>query len=99
MLPGADDSGTGEQTEGGVERRKPTIPVLENGNHNFPALKKRLREIKDWVAVEHPEMKTDAAYVAADPDTLYQVIVHTLDASRDDATGLLFPQVAFTQIR
>ncbi|MBK8014034.1 MAG: biopolymer transporter ExbD [Deltaproteobacteria bacterium] len=99
VLPGETEEGSGEITEEGVEKRPPTIPLLPDGNYNFAALKARLREIKDWIANEHTELETTGLYVAAEATTPYEVVVKTLDASRDDTRGDLFPAVAFTEIR
>jgi biopolymer transport protein ExbD len=84
--------GTGELTPDGVERTKPTVPKRADGTYDFPMLARKLRAIK----TSFP--KATAVYVAADENISYGVIVKTLDASREDASGLLFPNVAFTQI-
>lgn len=92
VLPGEEEEGTGELTADGVERSAPTIPKKADGTYDFPALARKLRGIK----AAFPD--TTAVYVAADDGISYEVIVKTLDASREDARGLLFPNVAFTQI-
>lgn len=86
------EEGTGELTPDGVERSKPTIPLKADGTFDFPALARKLRAIKNSFP------KTTSVYVAADENIPYEAIVKTLDASREDASGLLFPNVAFTQI-
>lgn len=84
--------GTGELTPDGVERTKPTVAKRPDGSYDYPGLARKLRAIKN----QFP--KATAVYVAADENIPYGVIVKTLDASREDASGLLFPNVAFTQI-
>jgi biopolymer transport protein TolR len=86
------EEGTGELTPDGVERTKPTIPMKADGSFDYPALARKLRAIKNSFP------KTTSVYVAADENIPYEVIVKTLDASREDASGQLFPNVAFTQI-
>ena len=78
--------------EGQPVKRSPTIPKKPDGTYDFSALTRKLRSIKQ----AFPDTK--AIYVAADDATAYQDIVKTLDASRSDKTGTLFPNVAFTQI-
>ena len=41
VLPGEDDSASGEMTPDGVDRRRPSIPMLPNGKYNFRGLKIR----------------------------------------------------------
>lgn len=88
VLPGA----TPESEQPEEAKRKPTIPKLANGKYDFKALTRKLRSIKNVF----PDV--EAIYVAADDTTAYQDIVKTLDASRSDSTGTMFPNVAFTQI-
>jgi biopolymer transport protein TolR len=91
VLPGETET-TGDLTADGVTRSAPTIPMRPDGTYDFPALARKLRGIK----VAFPD--TTAVFVAAEPQTAYEVIVKTLDATREDAQGILFPNVAFTQI-
>lgn len=93
VLPGEEQEGTGELTRDGVERSAPTIPNKPDGTYDYRALTRKLRAIK----AAFPD--TTSVYVAADDQTSYEVIVRTLDASREDQGGKLFPNVAFTQIR
>ena len=94
VLPGSEAST--ETNQEGVVKRKPTIPLKADRSYNFPALARRLRAIKDAVKEKFPN--ASSVYVAADDNINYEVIVKTLDASREDAKGKLFPNVAFTQI-
>ena len=91
VLPGETET-TGDLTADGVSRSAPTIPMRPDGTYDFPTLARKLRGIK----VAFPD--TTAVFVAAEPQTPYEVIVKTLDATREDAQGTLFPNVAFTQI-
>ena len=91
VLPGQEET-TGELTADGVTRSAPTVPKRPDGSYDFPALARKLRGIK----TAFPE--TQSVFVAAEPLTPYEVIVKTLDATREDAKGQLFPNVAFAQI-
>ena len=90
VLPGEEET-TGELTKDNVAKLAPTIPN-KNGQYDFPTLVRKLRGVK----TAFPD--TTAVFVAAEPATPYAVIVKTLDATREDAKGLLVPNVAFTQI-
>ena len=91
VLPGEAPPAEGEQPEQPAAQA-PTIPKKPDGSYDFSALTRKLRGIKN----AFPD--TAAIYIAADDTTAYQDIVKTLDASRSDGTGPLFPNVAFTQI-
>lgn len=93
VLPGeqAEDAPT-ELTADNVSKRPPTVPLLPDGSYDFKTLARKLRTIK----AAFPE--TESIYIAADNDVPYDLIVRTLDTSREDAKGELFPAVAFTQI-
>lgn len=91
VLPGEQET-TGELTKDNVEKLAPTIPKRADGSFDFPSLVRKLRGVK----TAFPD--TTAVFVAAEPSTPYEIIVKTLDATREDAQGLLFPNVAFTQI-
>jgi len=93
VLPG-DQEGEGpkELTADNVSKRPPTIPLLPDGSYDFTTLAKKLRTIK----TAFPE--TTSVYLAADNNVPYELVVKTLDTSREDAKGELFPAVAFTQI-
>lgn len=92
VLPG-EVQGTGEVTPDGVERHEPTVPKKADGSYDYPALTFKLRSIKTAFP------NAAAVYVAADDSIPYEILVKTLDASREDARGPLFPAVAFTQIQ
>lgn len=92
VLPGEDPEQQTEVTPDGVMKSPPTVPKRPDGSYDYPALARKLRAIK----TAFPDV--EAVYIAADEAIPYEVIVKTLDASREDAQGLLFPNVAFTQI-
>lgn len=94
VLPGEEAPADGEKAEGDAEKKAaPTIKRLANGEYDFRTLGAKLRGIKTAFPA------TDNLYIAADETTPYEVIVKTLDASREDKKGSLFPNVAFTQLR
>jgi biopolymer transport protein ExbD len=89
-----------EQTKDGVAKQPPTIPCLNAPvkpntlcKYDFVGLSHKLRSIKTVFP------KAVAVYLAADPNIPYQVIVKTLDSSRADKKGELFPAVAFSRLR
>ncbi|MEL6184381.1 MAG: biopolymer transporter ExbD [Myxococcota bacterium] len=93
VLPGQEaETATTEVTKDGVARTAPTVPLLRDGAYDFATLAKKMRGIKNAFP------STQAVYIAADNDIPYEVLVATLDATREDTQGLLFPAVAFTQI-
>jgi biopolymer transport protein ExbD len=92
---GISDEGFFIAAKGGVlpgAEGGPTIPKRADRSFDYAALSAKLRAIK----TAFPD--TDSVYIAADGDVPYGVIVHTLDASREDRQGPLFPGVAFTQV-
>lgn len=96
VLPGQTEE-TGDVSKQGITSKEPTVPRLKNGEYDFITLNTKLRAIKD----AFPE--TDSVYIAADDTVPYEVIVKTLDFSREDrsrnnAKKPLFPNVAFSQI-
>jgi biopolymer transport protein TolR len=86
----------GEEAEAAVSdpaaERAPTVPMRDN-DFDYRSLTAKLRAIK----VAYPD--TQSVFIAADDNIPYEVIVKTLDATRRDSKGDLFPNVAFTQIR
>ena len=93
VLPGeTEETANGQVTAEGVAKTPPTVPLLPDGAYDFARLSRKMRGIKNAFA------DTNAVYVAADENISYEVIVATLDATREDAQGPLFPAVAFTQI-
>lgn len=91
VLPGQSEE-SNEITQDGVTKRPPTIPLKADGGYDYPALRRRLREIK----TVFPD--ATAVYLTADSNTPYEIVVKTLDNSREDRKGLLFPNVAFSRI-
>ncbi|MBX2811285.1 MAG: biopolymer transporter ExbD [Myxococcales bacterium] len=93
VLPG-ETAATAQQkvTAEGVSKAPPTVPLLGDGAYNFRSLAVKMRGIKN----AFPDTK--AIYIAADDNIPYEVIVATLDSTREDDQGQLFPAVAFTQI-
>lgn len=70
----------------------PEIPRLGDGAFDYAALRRTMRTIKS----AFPDL--DALYLSADENIPYEVIVRTLDATREDELGRLFGSVAFTQV-
>lgn len=93
VLPGeeAKDGDADGLTADDLRSQPPTIPLTANGEYDFTALGRKLRTIKN----AFPE--TMAVNIAADRDITYALIVRTLDTSREDARGTLFPGVVFTK--
>jgi biopolymer transport protein TolR len=81
-----------ELTPDNVAKRPPTIPKKPDGAYDYAGLSAKLRSIK----TVFPD--SSQLFVAADATTPYEVLVRTLDASRADKTGALFPVVAFSKI-
>lgn len=92
VLPGEESGAPTELTPDGVTRSAPTIAKRADGSYDFPGLTVRLRQIKTAFP------KAESIFVAADDNIPYEILVKTLDASREDGRGPLFPAVAFTQI-
>jgi biopolymer transport protein TolR len=90
---GDEAAGVGtELTADNVAKRPPTIPLRADGTYDYPALTLKLRQIKTL----YPDAKE--VFLAADAAVPYEVIVKTLDHSREDSRGPLFPNVAFSKI-
>jgi biopolymer transport protein TolR len=71
----------------------PPIPKLPGGEYDYKALTEKLIELK---AVPENSRETKATF-NADANIPYEVVVHTLDAMREDRNGrLLFPDVVFS---
>lgn len=92
VLPGQAEGAADQVTAEGVAKTPPTIPLLADGAYDFRSLTRKMRGIKNAFSA------TQAVYVAADDNIPYEVIVATLDATREDSQGKMFPAVAFTQI-
>ncbi|HEY0710458.1 MAG TPA: biopolymer transporter ExbD [Polyangia bacterium] len=70
----------------------PPIPKLPNGEYDYKELTKKLAELK---AFPENAQETKATF-NADANVPYDVVVHTLDAMREDNGKLLFPDVNFS---
>lgn len=71
----------------------PIIPKLPSGEYDFKTLTEKLMEFK---ALPENARETKATF-NADAQIPYEVVVHTLDAMREDKNGkLLFPDVVFS---
>ncbi|MBK6684435.1 MAG: biopolymer transporter ExbD [Deltaproteobacteria bacterium] len=92
VIPGQEEAANLEMTAEGVTRAPPTVPKKPDGTYDYPTLARKLRAIKAL----YPD--ATAVYVAAEDTTPYEVIVKALDSCREDAQGMLFPNVAFSQI-
>jgi biopolymer transport protein TolR len=70
----------------------PTIPLKADGTYDYDALTEKMKEVKAAVSTpEHPESKV---IIAAEADTQYEVLVGTMDATRETKDHkLLFPDV------
>jgi biopolymer transport protein ExbD len=69
-----------------------TVPKKGNGEHDYAELTRCASELKkqnDRFAEE------TQVTITANPDVEYQVVIHTMDAFRNDADGELFPHVHF----
>jgi biopolymer transport protein ExbD len=84
VLPGENPGAPGQGA--------PTIPLKANGDYDYDALTKKMEEIK----TKYPA--TSQFFLAADKTVKYDVIIHTMDATRGDSTHVLFPDVAFAAI-
>ncbi len=91
VLPGETEESP-ELTADNVTKRPPTVPLKADGSYDYAQLRDKLRAIKTVFPDAH------AVFLAADADITYEVVVKTLDASREDSRGLLFPDVAFSRI-
>jgi biopolymer transport protein ExbD len=65
---------------------QPTIPKI-NDDYDYAALSKKMVEVK---SVFPRETKI---IITGDPGTIYDVIVHVMDATRNDGANILFPDV------
>ncbi|MGF1509514.1 MAG: ExbD/TolR family protein [Myxococcota bacterium] len=92
VLPGqTEEEQTKQLTAEEVQQQPPTIPLRPDGSYDFETLARKLRTIKEAFP------KTNAVNIAADKEITYDLIVKTLDTSREDARGELFPGVVFTK--
>lgn len=84
----------GEKDPNDPKRNRPLIPniVSPNGNriYNFEALQSKLSEFKGL------DNNEESMTITADPEVKFDVIIHTMDASRfDKENRVLFPKVSF----
>ena len=80
----------------GNKKGAPTIPLKENGNYNFKKLSEKLYEIKKQAEGQFSD--TNNIVIQANPDIPYQLLVNTMDASREISIKhrifTLFPDVS-----
>ncbi len=69
-----------------------TVPKRGTGEHDYAELTRCVSELKKQNERFAEESQVT---ITANPDVEYQVIIHTMDALRKDATGELFPNVHF----
>lgn len=94
VLPGESaEAAPVEITQDAIRSAPPTVALGADGQFDFSRLSAKLRGIKN----AFPNSK--AVFIVADPSIPYEIIVRTLDASREDARGPLFPQPTFAQMR
>jgi biopolymer transport protein ExbD len=84
VLPGVAEAAPGADPGAAV----PTIPLKADGTYDYDALTEKMKEIKGAFASE------SKLIVAADAETTYEVLVNTMDATRETKDRkLLFPDV------
>ncbi len=84
VLPGVAEAGASPS-----DTAPPTIPLKADGRYDYDSLTEKMKEIK--VAVGSDESKV---ILAAEADTQYEVLVATMDATRETKDRkLLFPDV------
>ena len=80
----------------GANDKEPSIPLTVDGNYNFEELSKKLHEIKKQALEIFSD--TDKVVIQAEPDINYQMLVTTMDATRniiiDNQKISLFPDVS-----
>ena len=80
----------------GKENNAPSIGLKEDGTHNYEELSKKLLEIKKEASEEFSD--TDKIVIQAEPEINYQLLVATMDATRniiiDSQKIPLFPDVS-----
>lgn len=84
-------AGSGGKLAPGCERRMPgrviTVPRNPDGSYDWAAL-------TACVARVHREFPDETQVIlSADPNIEYENIIHAMDAVREDANGVLFPDV------
>ena len=80
----------------GANAKEPTIALMKDGNYNFSELSKKLFEIKTEASKMFSD--TDKIVIQAEPNINYQLLVTTMDATRniviDHQKIFLFPDVS-----
>ncbi len=80
----------------GTEKGAPTIPLKEDGSYDFKQLSRKLYEIKKKAEGEFSD--TNNIVIQANPDISYQLLIDTMDASREiiikHRKVTLFPDVS-----
>lgn len=83
VLPGQTEGAAGSGTDGA-----PTIPLKGDGTYDFDALTAKMKEVKSEFPSE------SKVILAAEGDTQYEVLIGTMDATRETKDRkLLFPDV------
>lgn len=86
VLTGSDEAPA--QPEAPGADAAPTIPLLPDGSYNYAALTQKMKEIKTAFPQE------SKIILAADAETPFEVLVGTMDATREtEDRKLLFPDV------
>ena len=81
----------GQEQEDPNAQKGPTIPMTSDGKYDWPALTKKLVEIKDAFPEE------TKVIINAEPDIKYEFLVGTMDASRETSDHReLFPDVVLS---
>lgn len=88
MFEGCKLAPNGEFTDCAPGNKVPTLPS-KNGQYDYAGLTKKMREIKSNSAASN-ETKV---IVNANPEIVYEILVNTMDAIRNDGPKLLFPDV------
>jgi biopolymer transport protein ExbD len=84
---------SGDQAATDDKSKPPTIPLKPNAkgemDYDYATLTSKMQELK----AKFPA--TTQYFLAADKAVKYDVIIHTMDATRGDSQHVLFPDVAF----
>ncbi len=81
---GADTPPVNAQSE---KTLPPTIPLLPDGKYDYTQLKRKMVDVKD----KYPD--ESKVILTADPTVVYDVVVQTMDAVREDGPKKLFYDV------
>jgi len=69
-----------------------TVPKKATGEHDYTELTRCARELK---RLNERFAEETQVTITANPDVEYQIIIDTMDAFREDKSGVLFPEVHF----